>query len=147
MIGLWHRYKARKREREMLLVCAGSEPGRVPFAIITRKAGAAATIFNREVCIDYFIDDATSWHITIIAKTTQLAQNVHRRLARRELYTIHPDAQIDAILFRRSDWGTEPRWIGDDLALAEVSPFDYIQNGNRAYIHKQSAEQDVTPNA
>ncbi len=146
MIGLWHRYQAKRRERELLLICAGSEPGRVPFAMVTREAGTAATISDREVSIDYLIDDVTSWHITIIAKTNQFAQDLVRRLAQQELYTIHPDSQIEAIIFRRDDWGAEPRWIGGDLSLAEVSPVDYIQNGNRAYIHKQEAQQDAPSN-
>lgn len=144
MIGLWYRYKARRRERELLLVCAGSEPGRAPFAMVTRKAGAAARISGREISIDSSMDDGTHWHITIIAKSDQLAQELVRRLAVQELYEVHPDARIHAILFRRDDWGPEPLWIGGDPALAEISPSDYVRNGNRAYIHRKLAEQSAT---
>ena len=125
----------------MLLVCAGSDPGRVPFAIVSRRSGAVATVTGSEVCFTHVIDTNTTWHFTLIAASGDVARDIASKLSKRELYSIHPDVLIVAIVFRRDDWGFEPMWIGGDISQVGVHQSDYLQNGNKAYIHKKIAEQ------
>ena len=143
MISWWHKFKVRRREQSMLLVCAGSDPGRVPFAIASRKSGAVATVTGSEVCFTHVIDKDTAWHFTLITASGDVARDLSSKLARRELYSIHPDGQIVAIVFRRDDWGVEPMWVGGDISHVGVHRSDYLQNGNKAYIHKRLAEQGM----
>ena len=106
----------------MLLVCAGSDPGRVPFVFASRDAGAGATVKGSEVCFSYAISSKTTWHFTLITASGDLAQDLARKLARREIYSLHPDDQILAIVFRRDDFELEPLWIGGDLSQIAVDP-------------------------
>lgn len=142
MIHLWHRFRAWKRGRDLLLVCAGSGPGRVPLAMVSRTAASTASISGRHVRFHYPLSPTISWHFIVMAKSEPCARTLLDALTRKKISSIHPNDEIDAILFYRDDWGDEPQWIGGDLSLAKVSSSDYIMNSNQAYIHKQQGESD-----
>ena len=141
MKALWYRYKSWRHDRRWLYICSRSGPSRVPFAAVSRKAGAAASISDREVWISYNFTSGGGWRIKIIAKTDLIAQNLIQRLARRKLFSIYPDAEIDAILFWRDDHGSQPCYVGGDINNADVSPDNYVQNSNGAYINKQVVDK------
>lgn len=131
MIEWWHKFRTEQREGSLLLIGAGSGPGRAPLALVSRDVGATATVAGDEV----HVDEDNGWHFTLIAVSAEIAGELAARLARRELYSIHPDGQVATIVFRHDKW-QEPRWIGGDISRAGVDPSDYVRNGNNAYVHK-----------
>lgn len=141
MIAWWHDFKRSRRERSLLLVCAGSDPGRVPFAMVSRKSGAMATVTGNELEIRHSIAQDCAWRFTIITTCGDVAKDLASKLMRREVLSIHPDGRIVAIIFRRDDWGVGPLWIGGDISHTGVRQSDYFQNGNKAFIHKRHVEQ------
>ena len=78
------------------------------------------------------------WHFTMVTKSEGIAKALKEKLLKKELFSLHPDEDVLAVVFRRDDWGPEPQWIGGDLSLVDVDACDYTRHDNLGYLHKDA---------
>ena len=72
-----------------------------------------------------------------MARDEEAARRLATALKKKEVSSISPDDfGIRTMLFRRQDWGSEPKWIGGDISVAEVDPDLYTFGGNQVYARK-----------
>lgn len=136
-------------EKDMLLVCAGSGRGRVPFALVSRDSGAAVVQEGSWLSFASETKDSPTWFFRILTRDDQAAHTLMRALKKKEVYSLSPDDfGVRTIVFRREDWGPTPRWIGGDISTAEVDASLYRFEGNNVYgLKEEEPNQALEPTA
>ena len=149
MLHLWRKLRTKWLAQDLLIVCSGSK-GRVPLAHTSRTQGATATREGKVVSFDSCTDKEQCWHFTMVTKSEEVAKALLENLLNKKLFSLHPDEEILAVVFRRDDWGPEPQWIGGDLSLVDVDACDYTRHDNLGYLHRDAVarfeESDYTSN-
>src|SRR5689334_13436755 len=113
MIRALKEWKIRRQAKQILLVCAGSGRGRVPFAMVSRDSARFATREVRWLSFVAPTNEDVVWSFRILARDEEAARRLETALKKKEVYSLSPDDfGIQTIVIRRNDWGSEPRWIG-----------------------------------
>jgi hypothetical protein len=129
-------------EKAILLVCAGSGRGRVPLAMVSRKCASAAMAIGDSLSFESRTRDGPTWRIRIRTRDEKSAVTLADALHREEIYSLSPDDyNVRTIVFRRVDWGEEPKWIGGDISGSEVDSTQCVFGGNNVYSRKDLPNQ------
>ncbi len=125
-------------ERNLLLVCAGFAPGRVPLATVLRRSAHEPTVDGCWLSFESPTNDGgPSWKFRILTRDEEAARVLADALRKEEIYSVYPDGdRVRTILIGREDWGAEPKWIGGDISAAGVDSRQYTIGGNQAYGRK-----------
>jgi hypothetical protein len=136
-------------EKDMLLVCAGSGPGRVPFAFVSRDSGTAVIQEGCWLSFTSKIENSPAWFFRILTRDDRASQTLMHALKKKEVYSLSPDDfGVRTIVFRREDWGPMPRWIGGDISAADVDASLYRFGGNNVYdLKEEEPNQSLQPTA
>ena len=125
------------RMSRLLLVCAGSGKGRVPYAMVRRKDAQAIQREGNWLSFDSSFKGKRIWSIRILTESSQAADHLADSLKNKMIYSFCPDDfSIRTIILQHEESGPEPKWIGGDISSAGVDPSLYSREGNNAYGRK-----------
>ncbi|MDR1282863.1 MAG: hypothetical protein LBK99_18875 [Opitutaceae bacterium] len=134
MISAYKKFKDYFSMRRILLVCAGSGKGRVPYAIVSRKSAQTVKQEGDWLSFDSSFKGKRVWTIRILTENPQAAAHLADSLKRKKIYSLCPDDfSIRTITLQNDASGPNPKWIGGDISLAGVDSSLYTLGGNNAY--------------
>jgi hypothetical protein len=78
-------------EKDILLMCAGSGRGRVPFALVSRGSGTAVIRDGCWLSFTSETEDGPAWFFRILTRDDRAAQTLMDALKKKEVYSLSPD--------------------------------------------------------
>ena len=102
--------------------------------MVTRKSANDPTQDGCTVSLTSKTKGGRTWSFRILVRDEEAARTLASALKKEEIYSLSPDDfGVRTILFRRDDWGSEPKWIGGDISAASVDVQQYTLSGNHVY--------------
>ena len=133
---LRNRFRQWLLTRDVLLINFGSDPGRVPFIILSRKEITDVKQRGTQISFSSNSPAQQGWSFVIHTKTVEAAKFIRYELENHRRYILEATAEITAIAHTRLEDGDkcQPRLVGGDISMIGVSVSDYWRHANKAWM-------------